>query len=207
MSYNRVAGQNLHRLEALSDGVFAFAMTVLVLDLRVPAASAIHSDAALGQALAALAPSLLTYLMSFTTLSIFWIGQQTQHNFLARSDRAHAWLNMAFLAAVTLVPFSTALLAAFIASRLALLVYWANIFALGMTLLATWYRARWFGLVREDAPEGTHAAIVRRIAVAQTLYACAAALCLIGNWWSLAAMVAIQLQYAIAPRFWPLDRI
>jgi uncharacterized membrane protein len=64
--YNRIAGQNLERLAALSDGVFAVAMTLLVLDLHAPAAEAIHSEHDLLTALLALAPRLVTYLMSFS---------------------------------------------------------------------------------------------------------------------------------------------
>jgi uncharacterized membrane protein len=102
--YNRIAGQNLERLAALSDGVFAVAMTLLVLDLRAPAAEAIHSEHDLLTALIALAPRLVTYLMSFLTLGIFWLGQQTQLDRLARSDRDLTWIHIAFLCAVTLVP-------------------------------------------------------------------------------------------------------
>ena len=76
--YNRLAGQSIERLAALSDGVFAVAMTLLVLDLRAPAIEAIHSEAGIRMALANLAPRLLVYIMSFLTLGIFWIGQQTQ---------------------------------------------------------------------------------------------------------------------------------
>ena len=93
--YNRIAGQNLERLAALSDGVFAVAMTLLVLDLRAPAAEAIHSEQDLLAALLALAPRLVTYLMSFLTLGIFWLGQQTQLDRLARSDRDLAWIHIA----------------------------------------------------------------------------------------------------------------
>ena len=82
--YNRIAGRSTDRLAALSDGVFAFAMTVLVLDLHVPAAFTIASEADLRHALVELAPRLLTYLMSFLTLGIFWVGQNTQHDLLKK---------------------------------------------------------------------------------------------------------------------------
>ncbi len=91
MTYNLIAGKNLDRLAALSDGLFAVAMTLLVLDLRVPGSAsgsgAIHSERDLWGALVALAPRLIPYIMSFLTLGIFWIGQQTQLNRFARSDR------------------------------------------------------------------------------------------------------------------------
>jgi len=107
----------------------------------------IHSEDQLGQALLALIPRLVPFLMSFMTLGIFWVGQQTQHDALERTDRSYTWLHIAFLMAVCLTPFSTSLLAEFIAFRIALLVYWANIFLLGVLLLSGWFRARWFGLV------------------------------------------------------------
>src|SRR5664279_5845288 len=133
-SYNQIAGQSAERLAALSDGVFAVAMTLLALDLRAPAAEAIHSEHDLGRALLALSPRLLMYMMSFMTLGIFWVGQQTQLNHLERSSRSLTWIHIAFLFVVTTVPFSTALLAEFTHYRLALLVYWANILLLGSTL-------------------------------------------------------------------------
>jgi len=81
-SYNQIAGQSVEHLAALSDGIFAVAMTLLVLDLHAPAAEAIHSEGDLRLALIVLAPRLLTYMMSCLTLGIFWVGQQTQLNHL-----------------------------------------------------------------------------------------------------------------------------
>ena len=80
VSYDQPAGQGVERLAALSDGVFAVAMTLLVLDLRVPAMEAMHSERELWRAPVALSPRLVMYMMSFMTLGIFWIGQQTQLN-------------------------------------------------------------------------------------------------------------------------------
>src|ERR1700752_5111822 len=170
--YNRVAGQSVERLAALSDGIFAVAMTLLVLDLRVPAVEAVHSESDLWHALAVLSPRLLIFLMSVMTLGIFWVGQQTQLNQFARSDRNLAWIHIAFLCAVCLVPFSTSLLAEFIHYRMALLVYWFNILLLGVTLLWSWHYATRARLLTDDLPGEIHPAVVRRIVVAQSLYAC-----------------------------------
>jgi uncharacterized membrane protein len=199
--YNRVAGQSVERLAALSDGFFAVAMTLLVLDLRVPAAEAIHSEHDLWHALVALAPRLIVFLMSVMTNGIFWVGQQTQLNHFARADRNLAWIHIAFLCAVSLTPFSTSLLAEFIHYRTALLVYWSNILLLGLTLYWSWTYATRNHLLTDDLPSEIHAAIVRRIVVAQTLYACGAALCFIGTYYAIAAIVLVQVNYAIAPRF------
>lgn len=199
--YNRVAGQSVERLAALSDGIFAVAMTLLVLDLRVPAAEAIHSEHDLWRALVTLSPRLLIFLMSVMTLGIFWVGQQTQLNHFARSDRNLSWIHIGFLCAVCLVPFSTSLLAEFIHYRIALLVYWFNILLLGLTLLWSWSYASRTHLLAEDLSGEIHPAVVRRIVIAQSLYACGATLCFINTYWSIAAIVMVQVNYAIAPRF------
>src|SRR5271166_2429131 len=112
-TYNRIAGQSVERLAALSDGVFAVAMTLLVLDIHAPLAEKIHSEQDLWRALTALSPRLLMYVMSFMTLGIFWVGQQTQLNHLSSSDRGLTWIHLLFLFAVTITPFSTMLLAEF----------------------------------------------------------------------------------------------
>jgi uncharacterized membrane protein len=130
-SYNQVAGQSVERLAALSDGIFGVAMTLLLLELHVPAKELIRSEGDLRRALAMLAPQLLFYLMSLLTLGIFWVGQQTQLNHLAHSERHFTWIQLPFLFVVTIMPFSTRLLIEFIDYRTALLAYWANIFLLG----------------------------------------------------------------------------
>lgn len=205
--YNRLAGQNLGRLAALSDGVFAVAMTLLVLDLHVPAMATIHSERELWQALVGLAPRLIPYVMTFMTLGIFWVGQQTQLDRFERADRDLTWLHIAFLLAVTLTPFSTTLLAEFLTYRVALLVYWLNIVALGVLLVASWKYAERAGLVADTTTPEMRAAIQRRIVVAQSLYAVGALLCLINTYWSIVFIVVVQLNYVLAPRIARLDRL
>lgn len=199
--YNRVAGQSVERIAALSDGIFAVAMTLLVLDLRVPAAEAVHSEHDLRHILLALSPRLIIFLMSIMTNGIFWVGQQTQLNYFARSDRNLAWIHIAFLCAITLTPFTTSLLAEFIHYRTALLVYWSNIFLLGFILYWSWSYATRAQLLVDDLPPEVHPAVVLRIVIAQSLYAAGAALCFIDTYYAIAAIVLVQLNYAIAPRF------
>ena len=205
ISYNRIAGQSAERLAALSDGVFAVAMTLLALDLRAPAAEAVHSEHDLWRALVALAPRLLMYLMSFLTLGIFWVGQQTQLNHLERSSRSLTWIHLSFLFWVTVVPFSTSLLAEHIVMRVALVVYWANIFLLGATLYWSWVCAVGSGLVKPDIPKNASEAIKRRIVVAQSLYLFGMVLCFFSNYLSIGFIVLVQLHYVIAPRMGKLE--
>ena len=206
-SYNQITGQSLERLAALSDGIFAVAMTLLVLDLHVPASEVIHSQGELWHTLAGAAPQLISYIMSFLTLGIFWNGQQAQLNSFSRSDRHLSWIHIAFLFAVSIMPFSTRLLAEFITYRSVLIAYWANILLLGLVLFGSWRYARRVGLLRAEITHENQCAVERRIVVAQALYAFGACLCLVNTYLSIAFIVLVQLNFALAPRLPYLSEI
>jgi uncharacterized membrane protein len=215
ISYHRFAGSSLQRIAALSDGVFAVAMTLLVLDLKAPAAphrgqhplwSAGSEHVLLHGLLHDVAPRLLPYAMSFLTLGIFWVGQQAQLESFTRSTRALTWIHLIFLLAVTLMPFSTALLAEDTSYRLPMLVYWLNLFALGAVLFASLRYADRAGLLSDETTAEMRAALRRRIVVYQALYALAALTCVINTYLAIALLVALQLNSVIAPRIGILDR-
>jgi uncharacterized membrane protein len=216
-SYHRFAGSSLDRLAALSDGVFAVAMTLLVLDLKAPlvptrAQHPIWSGGGgseqvlLHDLVHHVAPRLLPYAMSFLTLGIFWVGQQTQLSSFTRSTRALTWIHLTFLLAVTLMPFSTGLLAQDTTYRLSLAVYWLNLFGLGAMLFISLEYADRAGLMSDDTTEDMRAAMKRRIVVYQCLYALAALTCLINTYLAIGLLVALQLNSVIAPRIGILDR-
>jgi uncharacterized membrane protein len=200
--YNRIQGRNVERLAALSDGIFAVAMTLLVLDLHLPSAVQVHGERELFYALGALGPQWIAYLMSFLTLGIFWAGQQTQLNHLAEGNRDLTWIHLGFLFAITLMPLSTRLLAEFITYRAALGIYWLNIFVAGAMLYWSWKFATHASLIKDDTPQEVRASICKRIMIAQSLYAAGASLCVINTWVSIGAIVLVQLNYALAPRLW-----
>jgi uncharacterized membrane protein len=199
--YNEVAGKNLARLEGLSDGIFAFAMTLLALDIHIPLPETVHNEAELLQTLATLAPKIFPWIMSLLTLGIFWVGQQTQMSQLKTSNHHFTWLHIAFLATVTAIPFSTELLIQFDGYRTALFIYWLNILALGLLLLASWVYACKAHMMKKRVTEKIYRAVIHRILRAQSLYAFGAALCLIHNNWSIGFILLVQLNYAFAPKF------
>jgi uncharacterized membrane protein len=205
--YNSFAGGDVGRIEALSDGIFAFAATVLVLDFRTPEPADIHSEAELLAALASSSHRLLPWLLSLLTLGIFWVGQQTQLNHLARSNRDLTWLHLVFLAIITVLPFSTRLIADFFTYRSAFLIYWANIFLLGVAVYGTWVYSERAKLIREDAPTELSDAVRKRVIVAQSLYAIGAVVGLINVTLGIALIILIQLNYAVAPRLPILSRL
>jgi len=198
-SYNRIAGQSVERLAALSDGIFGVAMTLLAIDLRVPATELIHHEHELRHELFALSPQVLVYLMSFLTLGIFWVGQQSQLNHLRRSDIRLTWIHLAFLFAVTLMPFSTKLLGMYHPYRTALLEYWGNILIFGVMLYASWGYATRACLVKDDISPEVPAAVCRRIIIGQAWYAFGAVLCFFSTYLSMLVIIAVQLFYVLSP--------
>jgi len=207
LSYNQIAARGLERIAALSDGLFAIAMTLIVFEIRIPDPGTISSEQELWAAIVGLAPRFVTYLLSFLTLGIFWSGQQTMLNHLARADRHLAWINLAFLAAVAIMPFSTSVLAEFITYRLALVLYWLNILVLGIVIYAIWTYATRAGLLEQGTSPEVSRAIKRRVVGAQALYAIGALLSVVSTYWSIAFIVLVQLNFAVAPRVRWLSRI
>ena len=114
---------SLRRLEALTDGVFAIVMTLIVLQIGVPRGP----EAALWRELRALVPTLLTYALTFITLGALWFGNRTQSEFILRANHTLVWMSLGMLGLVALVPFSAALLASYPSSRPAVLVYGAHL--------------------------------------------------------------------------------
>ena len=206
--YNQIANRSIERIGALSDGLFAIAMTLIVLEIRVPPLGAGTTDAQLASALGDLAPRFVTYHLSFLTLGIFWNGQQTQLSYVDRGNRDLAWLELLFLAIIALFPFTTSLLADHIDLRLALALYWLNIFLAGAALYVIWEYVERTGLTREGTAPAVGVAIRRRIGIAQLLYFVGLVIALlIGTYPAIAWIVLVQLNYAIAPRIGFLHKL
>jgi uncharacterized membrane protein len=200
--YNRFSGQSLDRLTSLSDGVFAVAMTLLVLDLRVPVglAASKASEHGLWDALLRLWPSFAAYLLSFTMLGTFWLAQHTLLSIFDRCDRTLTWIHLGFLLVVSLFPFSAALLAHYVHLRLAVGAYWLNILLLGVML--EWgarYGRKAF--LSDDAQAAARLTTFRqRILIAQALYALAAVICFLNTQASVIALAIVQLYFIVSPR-------
>src|SRR6516162_6347195 len=130
-----------NRIEALTDGVFAVAMTLLVLDIKVPELQQPLARAELPLKLLSLWPKFLSYTISFVILGVYWVGHHVQLSFIRRADRPLLWINISFLLWVALVPFSTALLSEYATTRIAIAIYGANLIAIGLTLALHWWYA------------------------------------------------------------------
>ncbi len=121
-----------HRVEALSDGVFAIVMTLLVLDLKVPDEAA---KGHLGSALLHGSHEWVSFVITFAIASVFWVFQHKLFDLLSDIHQRALVPTFLFLGLVSVLPFSTSLFGHHIAERLAFIVYFANQFLISLALL------------------------------------------------------------------------
>jgi uncharacterized membrane protein len=102
------------RIEAFSDGVFAIAITLLIIEIGVPHLEDEPPGTTLPQALVGLWPSYLGYVISFLQIGVIWANHHNRFRFIERSNHGLLFLNILFLMCVAFIPFPTALLAEYL---------------------------------------------------------------------------------------------
>ncbi len=103
----RVRGFEKNRLEALADGIFAVALTLLVLDIKLPEQVAFSTNDELLSRLAELERHFAIYVISFVVIGMYWISHHIQFHFVRYTDRRLIWINMFYLLLISFVPFTT----------------------------------------------------------------------------------------------------
>jgi uncharacterized membrane protein len=188
------------RLEAFSDGVFAIAITLLVLEVRVPPIED-APPAALRQALADLWPNYLGYIISFATIGIMWANHHTIVRSISRVDHYLILANLLFLFFVAAIPFPTALMADYLghaAERVGVVVYsgWFLLTALSYNLL--WrYAAGGNRLIAPEANPAVVRAITSRFNIGPPAYALALLLAFVSTAASLLLLLLLALAYVL----------
>jgi uncharacterized membrane protein len=141
----------VHRLAALTDGVFAIVMTLLVLEISIPEIAQSSLQAELPRRLLELGPKLYSYVLSFLVLGILWTLHYRSFHSIRRSNNALVWLNIFFLMFVALIPFSTSLLGNYGTEQLSIVIYASNVLlALIMRLIIWIYATGKYRLVDSD---------------------------------------------------------
>jgi uncharacterized membrane protein len=152
-----------NRLEAFSDGVFAIAITLLVLDLGVPEASVGHPLEAVMEEW----PSYLAYLVSFASIGAIWLEHNTITQHMRHTDTVFVRLNLLLLLVVSFLPFPTGLLSEyrgnFGAERVAVTFYGLTLLAASGMIAVLWQHAVRERLVREDLSDDDAMALAKRL--------------------------------------------
>lgn len=127
-----------NRIEALSDGIFAIAMTLLVLELKVPELPKTASNVQVWPELMKLWPVFISYAASFASLGVYWVAHHNLYHHIRRANRVLLCLNVLFFMFVSFVPFSTSVVNAFPQTQVAPEFFGANITLIGWVLWLQW---------------------------------------------------------------------
>jgi uncharacterized membrane protein len=145
------AGRELDRMVFFSEAVFAIAITILVLDIRLPD---VLSPAELPARVLALSPKYLSYVISFLVLAVYWQAHHRVFRPIRGYDGTLVWLNFLFLMAVAFLPFPTSLLGEYSGEQVSVVIYAANAAVASLLLSAiSWYAAKGHRLVPPELDE------------------------------------------------------
>jgi uncharacterized membrane protein len=120
------------RIKACSDGVFAIALTLLILQVKVPSPSQIGSEAELQNFLLQQWPAYLSYALSVVIIGLYWVAHHGLFHYIRRVKRMLLWLNILFLLCVTFIPFPAALMSQFSNYRTSVVIYGASLAVAGL---------------------------------------------------------------------------
>ena len=183
------------RLEAFSDGVFAIAITLLILDIKVPE---VHHG--LAHALRVQWPNYAAFLVSFMVIGIMWVNHHTMLVPCARVDRPLLFLNLGLLMTVVVIPFPTALFARYVRggsdSHVAAAVYGAVMFTAAVFFNAIWWwLSRGPQLLHDNVDHIAARAMLKRFSVGLYVYGATIILAFISAPITLAAHFVIAMYY------------
>jgi uncharacterized membrane protein len=182
------------RLETFSDGVFAIATTLLILDVKLPTGSSVTHG------LLQIWPSYAAYAISFPTIGIMWINHHSVFRQIDRLDRTFLTISVVFLMVVAFVPFPTRVLADHLHHDATAAAFF---YGLTMTVMACMYACLWFyaaagrRLIATDADQRVVSGISRSYIPGVPLYALAAASAFLSSWLALGLFAGIALFYVL----------
>ena len=185
------------RMETFSDGIFAIAATLLVLEFSVGA----NKGTDLGSALLHLWPSYLAYVTSFVTIGIIWMNHHWCVGTMARVDRTLLFLNILLLMTVAFLPFPTKLVADYLqkpGEQAAVLAYDATFVVMAVLYNLWWrYASRGRRLIADDVPDSRIRAINRAFGPGVPMYAACFAVAIFSP------LASVVLTFAIAAFYLP----
>ncbi len=189
------------RIEAFSDGVFAVAITLLVLNLQVPQLAASVVSRELLPKLFELWPKLLIYVLSFVIVGIYWVAHHNTFNYIKRSDRILLWLNLLLLLCIVFIPFPTALIGQYPEQQISVVIYGGTLVITGLALqLLWWYATSNYRLVDRDIDPQLVQRATRRNLTAPLIYLLAIVVSFLNVQISLIFFILVPVYYIFPGR-------
>ena len=196
---DRLAQRETLRVEAFSDGVFAIAITLLILEIRVPESG---EGAHLRAALSHLWPSFLAFFSSFMTIGVMWMNHHRLFTLIERCDDTLIVLNLLLLLGITWLPFPTGLVARHLLggdAPIAGVTYAASFFIIAIVFNVMWRYAVRARLVAHDVNVDP---ITRQYALGPIMYALLVGVAILGGAWVLIVSSVYALYFALPPKLW-----
>lgn len=188
------------RIEALTDGVFAIVMTILVFDIHVPTQDVVKQLGLL-LALEQLGGNLLGYVITFVIIGVLWVGHHNQFFYIRRADRTLLWINIVFYMIVALLPFSAGVFSRYAQDRVAIAVYDVNLILAELLLFAHWaYATRDSHLLNHSIEPHVRSIVNRRILTPPLFYLAAVLLAFISVDLSIAINILMPIVWAFPSR-------
>ncbi|MCI4318292.1 MAG: DUF1211 domain-containing protein [Thermoplasmata archaeon] len=160
------------RLEALSDGVFGVALTILALDLIIPhSTSTGGSNTFTWNDILNLRTTLFVVLLGFIVVGSFWLGNHLILHYIHHTDRYFIWISLLYLFAIVILPYSTLLVADFSTQVPAIVFFGVDQLAAGLLGVAMWAYAGRFELFRPSTDQHTRSYLLRRLMIGPLLTA------------------------------------
>jgi uncharacterized membrane protein len=131
----------LERIVFFSDAVMAIAITLLAIDIKVPEIAASAARSELPARLSELSPRIMSFVISFVVVGIYWMSHHRYFGFIQRYDNRLMLLNLLFLLFIAAMPFAAGLLGQFSYLSLGVIVYAADVVAIGLSMSALWWYA------------------------------------------------------------------
>jgi len=144
---------NPERIQDMTDGVFAFSMTLLIVGIEFPTPGGKITDGELSQNLVSMIPTFSKFILSFFLIAIFWITHHKQFKSIKKSDDGLIWINIFLLLSIVFIPFTTDVMDDYSYLRIGLLVFNANILLVGLLYYIQWSYAIKHKLVDERMTE------------------------------------------------------
>jgi len=183
------------RVEALVDGIFAIAMTLLAFDLKVSDIIAPVANFDIMSVISNILPHILIYAFSFIILGFYWIEHLIQYDYIKASSKYFLWINIFFLMVIAFIPFTTGILGRYLNEQFSIVLYGINIILIGILSYFHWWYVNSSNLVSKDTTPVVISAINKSILLAPGI----AIISIIISFFSLQVSLGI---YAIVPIYY-----
>ena len=191
----------LARVVAFSDGIFAVAITILVLALAVPELGSRPTDAALQARLAASLPGVLSFVLSFTVVGLYWLSHHRLFQVVHHLDRKALYANLFFLLTICFIPFPTGVIGQYGQLPTAAILYAGSMIVSGLALAALWWLAA-MRPARQKSENAVAQYFTLRALATSAVFAASTPMILLSPTWGEVLWIAVIPAYLVLGRIY-----